>query len=169
MTTFQALKIAVLTLSDTRSLAQDSSGAFLAEALQQAGHILQERELIPDDQDEILARYRAWSQDPEINVILSTGSTGLTGRDVAPEALEQVCHKLIPGFGELFRQLSYAQIGTACMHSRACAGVAGQTLIFALPGSRGAVRDAWEWILAEQLDTRTRPCNFAELLPRLIE
>ncbi len=168
-TRFMPLGIAVLTISDSRDLKSDRSGALLAELLTQAGHRLVRRELVRDELDAIVARFRAYIADPEVEVVLSTGGTGVTGRDVTPEALAQVAEKPIPGFGELFRFLSFQKIGTSTIQSRAAAAVAGGTYIFCLPGSPGACRDAWELILREQLDIRHRPCNFAELLPRLRE
>ena len=166
---FLPVRIAVLTVSDTRSLAEDRSGDMLVERLTAAGHILADRTILRDDQDDIIARFHYWIDDPEVDCIISTGGTGVTGRDITPEAVERVCDKLIPGFGELFRWLSFAHIGTSTIQSRACAGVARGTYIFALPGSNGAVRDGWDKILAEQLDARNRPCNFVELMPRLRE
>jgi molybdenum cofactor biosynthesis protein B len=164
---FVPLRIAVLTVSDTRTLAQDTSGNLLCERAMAAGHELVARALVRDERDEIEARLNAWIDDETIDVVLTTGGTGVTARDVTPEAVEAVCEKLIPGFGELFRWQSYATIGTSTIQSRALAGVARGTYIFALPGSTGACRDAWDGILASQLDSRHRPCNFAELLPRL--
>ena len=166
---FRPLNIALLTVSDSRSPAEDRSGDLLAERLTKAGHRLVDRALVVDDAAEIAARFRAWIADPAIDVVISTGGTGVTGRDVTPEALEQVAEKLIPGFGELFRLISFNKIGTSALQSRATAGVAGGTYLFALPGSPGACRDGWDEILASQLDIRHRPCNFAELLPRLRE
>ena len=165
---FRPLRIAVLAISDTRTLVDDLSGAWLAEALQDAGHELFDRVVVRDEQPRIEEQLRKWIAS-EADVILTTGGTGVTGRDVTPEALEAVQEKSIPGFGELFRWLSYQSIGTSTIQSRACAGVAGGTYIFCLPGSRGAVRDAWSLILKTQLDTRFRPCNFAELIGRLQE
>jgi molybdopterin adenylyltransferase len=166
---FLPVRIAVLTVSDTRTRADDRSGDTLAERLTDAGHILAAREIIPDDLDTIVARLHAWAEDPEVDVILTTGGTGVTGRDVTPEAVERVATKMIPGFGELFRWLSFQTIGTSTVQSRACACVAHETYIFALPGSTGAVKDAWDGILKDQLDSRHRPCNFVELMPRLAE
>ncbi len=166
---FRPLAIALLTVSDSRDLTQDRSGDLLAARIEEAGHRLVRRALVRDELDLIVARFREWIADPEIEVVISTGGTGVTGRDVTPEALAQVVEKRIPGFGELFRWLSYAKIGTSTIQSRADAGVAGGTYIFCLPGSPGACRDAWDMILREQLDIRHRPCNFAELLPRLRE
>lgn len=166
---FQPLRIAVLTVSDTRSAADDRSGDTLAERVRAAGHELRARAIVPDDVARIAEQLRAWIADPGIEVVITTGGTGVTGRDVTPEALATVAEKHIPGFGELFRMLSYAKIGTSCLQSRADAGVAGGTYIFCLPGSPGACRDGWDEILRFQLDIRHRPCNFAELLPRLRE
>ncbi len=167
--TFLPVRIAVLTVSDTRTLADDRSGDTLVERLTGAGHILADRMIVTDDRSAIVARLHAWIDDPQVDVILTTGGTGVTGRDVTPEALAQVQDKEIPGFGELFRWLSYQSIGTSTIQSRATACVARGTYIFALPGSTGAVRDAWDGILASQLDSRFRPCNFVELMPRLTE
>ena len=166
---FIPVRIAVLTISDTRGLAEDRSGDTLIERLEKAGHILAARSIERDDKLAIVARLHAWIDDGQIDVILTTGGTGVTGRDVTPEALARVRDKEIPGFGELFRWLSYQSIGTSTIQSRATAGVARGTYIFALPGSTGAVTDAWDGILATQLDIRHKPCNFVELLPRLGE
>lgn len=167
--TFIPVRIAVLTVSDSRSAADDRSGDALVERLQGAGHILAARHIERDERSAIVARLHAWIDDSEIDVILTTGGTGVTGRDVTPEALAQVQDKEIPGFGELFRWLSYQSIGTSTIQSRAAACVARGTYIFALPGSTGAVKDAWDGILISQLDSRFRPCNFVELMPRLRE
>ncbi len=166
---FRPLRIAVLTISDSRDEASDRSGAVLVERLEKAGHILAARAIVRDEIDEIVAQLRGWSEDPGIEVVLTTGGTGLTGRDVTPEALARIAEKRIPGFGELFRWLSYAKIGTSTIQSRADAAVASGTYIFCLPGSPGACRDAWDEILQTQLDIRYRPCNFAEMMPRLRE
>ena len=167
--TFVAVNIAVLTVSDSRTPGDDKSGNILAERLQGAGHVLVAREIVKDETDAIAAKFRAWSDDPGIDFIIATGGTGLTGRDVTPEALAQVAEKDIPGFGELFRMLSYQKIKTSTIQSRACAGVLNGTYIFAVPGSPGACKDAWDDILVHQLDIRYRPCNFVEILPRLKE
>lgn len=167
--TFLPVRIALLTVSDTRGLAEDRSGDILAERITGAGHILAARHIERDDRSAIVARLHAWIDDPQIDCIITTGGTGVTGRDVTPEAIAQVQDKEIPGFGELFRWLSYQTIGTSTIQSRATACVARGTYIFALPGSTGAVRDAWDGILASQLDSRFRPCNFVELMPRLME
>ena len=166
---FQPVRIAVLTVSDTRGLAEDRSGDALVERLTAAGHILTQRAIERDDQDAIVARLNQWIDDATIDVILTTGGTGVTGRDVTPEAIERIADKMIPGFGELFRWQSYAKIGTSTVQSRACACVARGTYVFALPGSTGAVKDGWDGILQDQLDSRHRPCNFVELMPRLME
>ena len=166
---FLPVRIAVLTVSDTRTPADDRSGDTLVARLEQAGHVLAAREIVRDDVDAIVARLNAWIDDPEVDCILTTGGTGVTGRDVTPEAVSQVADKMIPGFGELFRWLSYQTIGTSTVQSRACACVARGTYVFALPGSTGAVKDGWDGILAQQLDSRHAPCNFVELMPRLQE
>jgi molybdenum cofactor biosynthesis protein B len=166
---FLAVHIAVLTISDTRTEANDSSGQLLFERASAAGHHVVIRRIIPDDQARIEAALRELIADPKVDIVVATGGTGVTGRDVTPEAFRAVIEKDIPGFGELFRQLSYAGIGTSTIQSRALAGVAQGTYLFALPGSTGACRDAWDQILAFQLDNRYRPCNFVELLPRLRE
>ncbi len=166
---FQPVRIAVLTVSDTRGAADDRSGDTLVARLAAAGHVLADRAIERDDADTIVARLRGWIADRRVDAIITTGGTGVTGRDVTPEAVEQVADKMIPGFGELFRWLSYAKIGTSTVQSRACACVAGGTYIFALPGSTGAVKDGWDGILQDQLDSRHRPCNFVELMPRLTE
>ncbi|MBB5697821.1 molybdenum cofactor biosynthesis protein B [Sphingomonas yantingensis] len=163
------VRIAVLTVSDTRGAADDRSGDTLVDRLTAAGHILADRSIVKDDAEVIVARLHAWIDDPAVEVVVTTGGTGVTGRDVTPEAVERVCDKLIPGFGELFRWQSYAKIGTSTIQSRACAGVARGTYIFALPGSTGAVKDGWDGILASQLDIDHKPCNFVELMPRLEE
>jgi len=163
------VRIAVLTVSDSREAATDRSGDILVERLTGAGHVLADRAICVDDAGEIAAHFRRWIADPEVDCVISTGGTGVTGRDVTPEALHAVAEKTIPGFGELFRWLSYAKIGTSTIQSRADAGVAGGTYIFCLPGSPGACRDGWDGILATQLDSRHKPCNFVELFPRLQE
>lgn len=166
---FTPVRIAVLTVSDTRGPAEDRSGDTLVERLTAAGHILADRAIERDDQAELVARLHRWIDDPEIDVVISTGGTGVTGRDVTPEALAALGGKDIPGFGELFRWLSFQTVGTSTIQSRACAVVVRGTYIFALPGSTGAVKDGWDGILATQLDSRHRPCNFVELMPRLRE
>jgi molybdenum cofactor biosynthesis protein B len=166
---FHAVHIAVLTVSDSRNAATDRSGDTLVARLQQAGHVLAARAIVADEVPLLVAQLEAWIDAPEIDCIITTGGTGVTGRDVTPEALAQVAEKDIPGFGELFRWLSLKTIGTSTVQSRACAVVARGTYIFALPGSNGAVKDGWDGILAEQLDSRNRPCNFVDLMPRLRE
>ena len=166
---FLPVNIAVLTVSDSRTIDTDKSGDILCERIEAAGHRVAERKLVSDDADAIVTALRAWVADPGIDVIISTGGTGVTGRDVTPEAVRAVAEKEIPGFGELFRWLSYAKIGTSTVQSRALAAVANATYVFALPGSPGACRDAWDDILVHQLDSRYRPCNFVELMPRLKE
>jgi molybdenum cofactor biosynthesis protein B len=166
---FVAVNIALLTVSDTRSAADDKSGDTLAERIAAAGHAVRDRRIVKDDQAAIEAQLKAWIADPEIDTVIATGGTGVTGRDVTPEAFHAVYEKHIPGFGELFRWLSYDKIGTSTIQSRATAGVAGGTYLFALPGSPSACRDAWDMILKDQLDNRFRPCNFVELMPRLRE
>lgn len=166
---FIPVRIAVLTISDTRGAADDRSGDTLVERLTAAGHVLADRAIVRDDAELILARLHGWIEDPQVDVVISTGGTGVTGRDVTPEAFARVWDKQIEGFGELFRWLSYQTIGTSTIQSRACAGVARGTYLFALPGSTGAVKDGWDGILASQLDSRHRPCNFVELMPRLQE
>lgn len=167
--TFKPINIALLTVSDTRGPDEDTSGDILAERITKKGHKLVARELKRDDVDVIADLYNAWIDDPNVDAIISTGGTGLTGRDVMPEAIDRVKEKDIPGFGELFRWISYNTIGTSTVQSRACAAVSRGTYLFALPGSNGAVKDGWDGILSEQLDSRNRPCNFVELMPRLRE
>ncbi len=167
--TFLPVKIAVLTVSDTRTEADDRSGDVLVERLEGAGHKLARRAIVKDEVAAIAGQFRQWADDPGIEIIIATGGTGLTGRDVTPEALAEVADKDIPGFGELFRMLSYEKIKTSTIQSRACAGVVNGTYIFAVPGSPGACKDAWDDILVHQLDIRYRPCNFVELMPRLKE
>ncbi len=166
---FIPVSIAVLTVSDTRSTADDRSGDTLAARIAASGHHVAARAIERDDADGIEARLRGWIADPTIDAVITTGGTGITGRDVTPEAFDRVLEKRIEGFGELFRMLSYQKIGTSTMQSRALAGVAGGTYLFALPGSTGAVKDAWDDILMWQLDSRHRPCNLVELMPRLQE
>jgi molybdenum cofactor biosynthesis protein B len=166
---FVPVNIAVLTVSDTRDLATDRSGDTLAQRIAAAGHTLVDRRLCKDDPGEIEAVLRRWIGDPQVDCVITTGGTGITGRDVTPEAFARVLEKEITGFGELFRMLSYQKIGTSTIQSRALGGVAGGTYLFALPGSPGACRDAWDDILLFQLDCRFRPCNLVELMPRLLE
>jgi len=166
---FVPLGIAVLTVSDTRSTGDDKSGATLAERIAKAGHKVAARAIVRDDVKEIRAQMRAWIADPGIDVIISTGGTGFTGRDVTPEAVEPLFEKKMEGFATLFLMVSYGKIGTSAIQTRATAGVAGATYIFCLPGSPGACKDAWDDILVHQLDYRYRPCNFVEIMPRLDE
>ena len=166
---FIPLKIAVLTVSDTRDLADDKSGATLAERIAKAGHAVADRKIVTDDVEKIRTRAKAWIADPAIDVIITTGGTGFTGRDVTPEALEPLFEKRMDGFATLFLIVSHAKIGTSAIQTRATAGVAGATYIFCLPGSPGACKDAWDDILVHQLDYRYRPCNFVEIMPRLDE
>ena len=163
------LNIAVLTVSDTRGESEDKSGALLVARLTEAGHCLAERRIVRDDIYAIRAQISNWIADPEVNVVLSTGGTGVTGRDGTPEAVSPLLDKQIDGFGEIFRMLSYQGIKTSTIQSRALAGVANATYIFCLPGSSGACRDAWDQIISAQLDYRTQPCNLVELMPRLLE
>jgi molybdenum cofactor biosynthesis protein B len=167
--TFIPVRIAVLTVSDTRGPADDKSGDTLVERLAAAGHVLAALSIVKEDVPTLVAQFNAWIDDPQVDCVISTGGTGVTGRDVTPEALARVQEKEIPGFGELFRWLSFKSIGTSTIQSRACAGVARGTYLFALPGSTGAVKDGWDGILRDQLDSRHRPCNFVELMPRLME
>ena len=166
---FLPLSIAVLTVSDTRSLEDDKSGATLERLLTDAGHKLGARALVQDDKEAIAAKLRGFIEDPKIDVVITTGGTGFTGRDVTPEAAEPLFDKRMEGFSTVFHQLSFGKIGTSTIQSRATAGLAGNTFVFVLPGSPGACRDAWEGILAAQLDYRHRPCNFVEIMPRLDE
>ena len=166
---FQPVNIAVMTVSDTRTATDDRSGDLLAGRIDEDGHILAARMIVTDDVDRIVGQLRSWIDDVGIDVVITTGGTGLTGRDSTPEAFAQIVEKDIPGFGELFRQLSYDKIGTSTIQSRAVAGVAGGTYLFALPGSPSGCRDGWDDILRYQLDIRHRPCNFVEIMPRLAE
>jgi molybdenum cofactor biosynthesis protein B len=167
--TFTPINIALMTVSDTRGPEEDTSGDLLAERITLAGHNLVQRLIDKDDIEAIYRHLLSWIDDPQVDAVISTGGTGLTGRDVTPEALRRLDGKEIPGFGELFRWVSYQTVGTSTVQSRACAIVCNGTYIFALPGSNGAVKDGWDKILAEQLDSRNRPCNFVELMPRLRE
>jgi molybdopterin adenylyltransferase len=166
---FLAVNIAILTVSDTRNESDDKSGQTLAELISAAGHRVAQRRIVRDEKAAIVAQLKAWIADPSIDVVIATGGTGVTGRDVTPEAFHAVYEKEIAGFGELFRWLSYQKVGTSTIQSRATAGVAGGTYLFALPGSPGACRDGWEDIIKHQLDNRHRPCNLVELMPRLNE
>ncbi|MDO6415136.1 molybdenum cofactor biosynthesis protein B [Sphingomonas sp. BIUV-7] len=166
---FLPVRIAILTVSDSRTLADDRSGDTLVQRLEAAGHILADRAILRDDVAALVTHLNRWIDDPGIDCIITTGGTGVTGRDVTPEAFARVREKEIEGFGELFRWLSYQTIGTSTIQSRATAAVARGTYLFALPGSTGACRDGWDGILSTQLDSRHRPCNFVELMPRLQE
>jgi molybdopterin adenylyltransferase len=166
---FVPLRIAVLTVSDTRALAEDRSGSTLAERIEKSGHALAARAIVTDDAEKIRTQVKAWIADPAVDVVITTGGTGFTGRDVTPEAIEPLFEKRMDGFSIAFHMLSFGKIGASTIQSRATAGVAGATYIFCLPGSPGACRDAWDGILAAQLDYRTRPCNFVEIMPRLDE
>ena len=166
---FIPVRIAVLAVSDTRTLAEDRSGDTLVERLTDAGHVLAARDILPDDRHELVAKLQPWIADPAIDVILTTGGTGLTGRDVTVEAHRDVYEKEIEAFGTVFTMVSMQKVGTSAVQSRACGGVAGGTYLFALPGSPGACRDAWDEILKGQFDFRHRPCNFVEIMPRLDE
>jgi molybdopterin adenylyltransferase len=166
---FVPLRIAVLTVSDTRSAEDDKSGATLAERIAKAGHAVAVRTIVTDDVDKIRTQVQAWIADPAIDVVITTGGTGFTGRDVTPEAVEPLFEKRMDGFATLFLMVSYRKIGTSAIQTRATAGLAGATYIFCLPGSPGACRDAWDEILVHQLDYRYRPCNFVEIMPRLDE
>ncbi|HEY8564143.1 MAG TPA: molybdenum cofactor biosynthesis protein B [Beijerinckiaceae bacterium] len=166
---FVPLSIAVLTVSDTRRLEDDRSGQTLVDRLTTAGHRLADRDIVPDDVEAIRAKVRGWIADPGIDVVITTGGTGFTGRDVTPEALEPLFEKRMDGFSAVFHRISFDKIGTSTLQSRATGGVAGATFIFVLPGSPGACKDAWDGILQAQLDYRHRPCNFVEIMPRLDE
>ncbi|CRL15319.1 molybdenum cofactor biosynthesis protein B [Phaeobacter italicus] len=166
---FIPVRIAVLTVSDSRSLSEDRSGQVLVDRLETSGHVLADRKILPDERDQIADQLRAWVADPDVDVVISTGGTGLTGRDVTVEAHRDVYEKEIDAFGTVFTIVSMQKIGTSAIQSRATGGVAGGTYLFALPGSPGACKDAWDEILLKQLDYRHRPCNFVEIMPRLDE
>jgi molybdenum cofactor biosynthesis protein B len=166
---FKPLNIAILTLSDTRNYDTDTSGRTLVDRLEAAGHILVDREIIKDEKPILKAQLEKWIKDDKVQVIIATGGTGLTGRDITPEVFKSLYDKEIEGFGEIFRHISFKLIGTSTLQSRATGGVANGTYLFAIPGSTGACKDAWDHIFAEQLDIRFRPCNFAEMMPRLLE
>jgi molybdenum cofactor biosynthesis protein B len=166
---FIPVRIALMTVSDTRTRENDTSGDTLAARVKEAGHIVADRVIVHDEVKQIVAQLLKWIADPEIDAVISTGGTGLTGRDVTPEAFRSVFEKEIDGFSALFHRLSYEKVGTSTIQSRACAGVAKGTYLFALPGSPGAVKDGWDGILKSQLDVRHRPCNFVEIMPRLQE
>jgi len=166
---FLPVNIAVLTISDTRTLENDGSGDILIKRLRDAGHILVDRAIIKDEVQIIVLKLREWIENKKIDIVITSGGTGVTGRDVTPEAFSQVCEKEIPGFGELFRWISYQKIRTSTIQSRACAGISNGTYLFALPGSPSACKDGWDEILKDQLDIRNKPCNLVELMPRLKE
>ena len=166
---FIPCRIAVLTASDTRTEADDRSGDSIVKALHEAGHELADRAIVPDDIYQIRARVSLWIADPEIQVVITTGGTGVSGRDGSPEAVKPLLDKVLDGFGEMFRVLSYDDIGTSTLQSRTLAGVANGTYVFVLPGSTGAVKLAWNKLIVHQLDYRTRPCNLVEMMPRLLE
>lgn len=166
---FVPVKIAVLTVSDTRSLENDKSGQTLSDRIEEAGHVLADRAIVTDDVEKIREKVRAWADDPSIDVVITTGGTGFTGRDVTPEALESLFEKRMEGFSEVFHRISYDKIGTSTIQSRATGGVVNATFVFAIPGSPGACKDAWDHILKPQLDYRHMPCNFVEIMPRLDE
>jgi molybdenum cofactor biosynthesis protein B len=166
---FVPVRFAVLTVSDTRSLDEDRSGATLAERIAEAGHVLADRAIVTDDARKIRKAVKGWIADPEIDVVITTGGTGFTGRDVTPEAVEPLFDKRMEGFAAVFHRISYDKIGTSTLQSRATAGLAGTTFVFCLPGSPGACRDAWDGILVKQFDYRQAPCNFVEIMPRLDE
>ena len=163
------VNIALLTVTDTRTLDNDKSGSILVKKIKEQNHKLVDRKIVKDDKEEIKKILKEWTKNNNIDVIITTGGTGLTGRDITPEAIKEICNKEIPGFGELFRELSYKTIGTSAMNSRACAALSNGKYIFALPGSSGGVTDAWEGILKYQLNINHKPCNFVELFPRLKE
>jgi molybdopterin adenylyltransferase len=166
---FLSVNIAVLTVSDSRTLEDDKSGMTLVQRIEDAGHTVAARDIVKDEVDLIVAKLGVWIADENVDVVIATGGTGVTGRDITPEAFAKVYEKEIPGFGELFRWVSFQKIATSTIQSRATAGVAGGTYLFALPGSPGACKDAWDEILVHQLDARFKPCNFVELMPRLKE
>jgi molybdenum cofactor biosynthesis protein B len=167
--TFVPVRIAIMTVSDTRTLADDKSGDTLAARITDAGHVLADRVIVTDDQARIVAQLNKWIDDKQVDAVISTGGTGLTGRDVTVEAFKSVFEKEIEGFAAIFHQISFTKVGTSTVQSRACAGVARGTYLFALPGSPGAVKDGWDGILKYQLDIRYQPCNFVEIMPRLEE
>lgn len=166
---FKPVRIAVLTVSDTRTEENDTSGALLAGRIEAAGHELADRAIVRDDRDAIRERVSGWINDETIDVVISTGGTGLTGRDVTPDAVKPLFEKEIEGFSVIFHQVSFQSVGLSTLQSRACAGLAKGTFVFCLPGSNGAVKDGWDKVIALQLDSRHRPCNLVELMPRLME
>jgi molybdenum cofactor biosynthesis protein B len=167
--TFKPVRIAILVVSDTRTLETDTSGDLLVERLESAGHSLADRKIVKDDPQVIRACVQAWIDDPEVDVVISSGGTGLTGRDVTPEAVTPLFEKTIDGFSVIFHQVSYQSVGLSTLQSRAIAGLANGTFIFCLPGSNGAVKDGWDKVISMQLDSRHKPCNLVELMPRLME
>lgn len=166
---FVPVGIAILSVSDSRTIDTDTSGAMLEERVRSGGHRLAGRRIVPDDRDRISSAIEEWIADPVVEVVITTGGTGLTGRDVTPEAVEPLFDKSIDGFSVIFHMVSYQSVGLSTLQSRACAGIAGGTFIFCLPGSNGAVRDGWDKVIAPQLDSRQRPCNLVEIMPRLTE
>ncbi|MDG1826767.1 MAG: molybdenum cofactor biosynthesis protein B [Henriciella sp.] len=166
---FKPVRIAVLVISDTRTLETDTSGLTLAQRIQDAGHVVVERKIVPDDIPQLRSCVQSWIDDTEVDVVISTGGTGLTGRDVTPEALEPLFEKTIDGFSVIFHQVSFQSVGLSTLQSRAIAGLAKGTFIFCLPGSNGAVKDGWDKVISYQLDSRHKPCNLVELMPRLME
>ena len=166
---FTPVRIAVLTVSDTRTLENDTSGQVLVDRIEGTGHEVADRALVRDDRDAIREQVSGWINDPSVDVVISTGGTGLTGRDVTPEAVKPLLEKEIEGFSVIFHQVSFQSVGLSTLQSRACAGVAKGTFIFCLPGSNGAVKDGWDKVIAYQLDSRHKPCNLVELMPRLQE
>ncbi|MEL6663493.1 MAG: molybdenum cofactor biosynthesis protein B [Pseudomonadota bacterium] len=166
---FTPVRIAVLVVSDTRTLETDTSGATLAQRIEQAGHALAERVILPDDKQAIRSKVTEWIADPDVDVVISTGGTGLTGRDVTPEAISPLLDKVIDGFSVVFHMVSFESVGLSTLQSRALAGLAADTFIFCLPGSNGAVKDGWDKVISNQLDSRHKPCNLVELMPRLSE
>ncbi len=166
---FIPVRIAVLTVSDTRSLASDTSGDILAQRIEAAGHVLADRQIVPDDAEKIRGTVSHWIDDPLVDAVVTTGGTGLTGRDVTPEAIRPLFEKEIEGFSVIFHQVSFESVGLSTLQSRACAGLARGTFVFCLPGSNGAVKDGWDKVIAYQLDSRHKPCNLVELMPRLQE
>jgi len=166
---FTPVRIAVLTVSDTRTLETDTSGALLSQRLQDAGHVLAERQILKDEPARLRACVQSWIDAPDVDVVISTGGTGLTGRDITPEAITPLFEKTIDGFSVIFHQVSYQSVGLSTLQSRAVAGLANGTFIFCLPGSNGAVKDGWDKVISHQLDSRHKPCNLVELMPRLLE
>ena len=166
---FHPVRIAILIMSDTRTLDTDTSGKVLADRVEKAGHVVADRRIVPDDEAAIRAQVSNWIADPEVDVVITSGGTGLTGRDVTPEAVTPLFDKIIDGFSVIFHQVSYQSVGLSTLQSRAIAGVASGTFVFCLPGSNGAVKDGWDKVISLQLDSRHKPCNLVELMPRLME